>query len=178
MMAVGSPEQTEVASLAGDIQCPGCAAPLRPRGHARTRTVRGRGDERLTKQPRCARCAGCGRAQVLLPAALSTPPRSSEPHRRPRPPAAGNGRSPPTWARPSRRCSTGCAGCRNARPLAARAGGAARFPPLSGHSGPSQPVAEPAGLELEYLGWRRAGPLPPGGPRASALDPDRALHPR
>jgi hypothetical protein len=33
--------------------------------------VRGLGDERLTKQPRRARCAGCGRTQVLLPAALS-----------------------------------------------------------------------------------------------------------
>lgn len=71
MMIVGSPEQTEALLLAGDIPCPGCAARLRPHGHARTRTVRGLGDERLTLRPRRAHCAGCGRTQVLLPATLS-----------------------------------------------------------------------------------------------------------
>lgn len=39
MMIVGSPEQTEVLLLAGDISCPNCSAQLRPRGHASTRTV-------------------------------------------------------------------------------------------------------------------------------------------
>lgn len=50
---------------------PGLLAQLRPYGHARNRTVRGLGDTRLTVWPRRARCAGCGRTQVLLPAALS-----------------------------------------------------------------------------------------------------------
>lgn len=71
MMIVGSPEQTEVLLLAGDIPCPNCSARLRPHGHASTRTVRGLGDERLTVRPRRARCSGCGRTRVLLPAALS-----------------------------------------------------------------------------------------------------------
>ncbi|RAX45519.1 helix-turn-helix domain-containing protein [Arthrobacter sp. AQ5-05] len=71
MMIVGSPEQTEALLLAGEIPCPDCSVQLRPHGHARTRTVRGQGDERLTLQPRRARCTSCRRTQVLLPAALS-----------------------------------------------------------------------------------------------------------
>lgn len=71
MIIVGSPEQTEAVLLAGQIACPDCSASLRPYGHARTRTVRGLDDARLTVRPRRARCAGCGRTQVLLPAALS-----------------------------------------------------------------------------------------------------------
>ncbi|NVN00748.1 DUF6431 domain-containing protein [Arthrobacter sp. SDTb3-6] len=71
MMVVGSPEQTETALLAGEVACPHCSAPLHPHGHARTRTVRGLGQEWVTVQPRRARCGGCRRTQVLLPAALT-----------------------------------------------------------------------------------------------------------
>ncbi|MCQ9164194.1 helix-turn-helix domain-containing protein [Arthrobacter sp. STN4] len=71
MISVNSPERDEAALRAGEILCPGCSAPLRPHGHARTRTVRGLGCARLTVRPRRARCSGCGRTQVLLPAALS-----------------------------------------------------------------------------------------------------------
>ena len=71
MMIVNSPGRDEAALRAGEIPCPGCSGRLRPHGHARSRTVRGLGDARLTVQPRRARCAGCGRTQVLLPASLS-----------------------------------------------------------------------------------------------------------
>ncbi|MDJ0314036.1 DUF6431 domain-containing protein [Arthrobacter sp. H35-D1] len=71
MLVVGSPEQTDTALLAGEIPCPHCSVPLRPHGHARQRTVRGLGRERLTVRPRRARCSGCRRTQVLLPAALA-----------------------------------------------------------------------------------------------------------
>ncbi len=71
MMVVGSPEQAETALLAGEIPCPHCSTPLRPHGQARHRTVRGLGQERLTVQPRRARCADCRRTQVLLPSALA-----------------------------------------------------------------------------------------------------------
>lgn len=71
MMIVGSPEQTEALLLAGEIPCPDCSVQLRPYGHARTRTVRGQGDEPMTLQQRRARCTSCRRTQVLLPAALS-----------------------------------------------------------------------------------------------------------
>lgn len=71
MMIVNSPQQDEAALRAGEIPCPGCSGRLRPHGHARIRTVRGLGDARLTVQPRRARCASCGRTQVLMPAALS-----------------------------------------------------------------------------------------------------------
>lgn len=67
----GQPEQTEKALLAGEIPCPYCSVPLLPHEHARTRTVRGLGDARLTMRPRRARRIGCARAPVLLPAALS-----------------------------------------------------------------------------------------------------------
>ncbi len=71
MMVVGSPEQAETALLAGEVACPHCSAPLRAHGHASTRIVRGPGQERLTVRPRRGRCRGCGRTQVLLPAALA-----------------------------------------------------------------------------------------------------------
>lgn len=71
MMIEGSPELTEKALQADKIPCPARSAQLRPHGHARTRTVRGLCDERLTQQPRCARCTSCRRTQVLLPTALS-----------------------------------------------------------------------------------------------------------
>ncbi|WP_125612134.1 DUF6431 domain-containing protein [Specibacter cremeus] len=68
---MNSPQRDEAALRAGEIPCPGCSGRLRPHGHARTRTVRGLGDARLTVRPRRARCPGCGRTHVLLPAALS-----------------------------------------------------------------------------------------------------------
>ena len=71
MMIVGSLEHSEAALMAGEVSCPHCVTRLHPHGHARTRTVRGLGEERLTVQPRRARCANCGRTQVLLPASLS-----------------------------------------------------------------------------------------------------------
>lgn len=71
MMIVDSPERSEAALLAGRIACPGCKAPLRPQGYARTRTVRGLDDTRLSMRPRRARCEGCARTQVMLPSALS-----------------------------------------------------------------------------------------------------------
>ncbi|MCQ9163984.1 helix-turn-helix domain-containing protein [Arthrobacter sp. STN4] len=71
MLVVGSPEQTETALVAGEIPYPDCSAPLRPHGHARTHTVRSVGQERLTVQPRRARCSGCRRTQVMFPASLS-----------------------------------------------------------------------------------------------------------
>lgn len=71
MMVVGSPEQSETALLAGEVACPHCSAPLRAHGHARIRTVRSLGQELLNVRPRRARCARCGRTQVLLPASLA-----------------------------------------------------------------------------------------------------------
>lgn len=71
MMIVGGPDRTEATLLAGEIPCPDCSAQLRPHGYTRTRTVRGLDHARLTVQLRRARCAGCGRTQVLLPVALA-----------------------------------------------------------------------------------------------------------
>ncbi len=64
---VGGPGQTEAALPISEMPYPDCSARLRPHGHARTVTVLGLSDERLTVRPRRA-----GRAQVLLPATLST----------------------------------------------------------------------------------------------------------
>jgi transposase-like protein len=56
------------ALRAGLLRCPDCRAALRPWATARSRTVRlpGGGQTRLT--PDRARCAGCLRSHVLLPA--------------------------------------------------------------------------------------------------------------
>ena len=43
VIVVASASQAERLLLAGDIDCPGCNAALRPHGHGRTRTVRGVG---------------------------------------------------------------------------------------------------------------------------------------
>lgn len=58
----------ENALCSGRLSCPtvGCGEQLGPWGSARERTVRGAG--RL--QPRRARCRGCRRTQVLLPASV------------------------------------------------------------------------------------------------------------
>ncbi|MGH3610099.1 MAG: DUF6431 domain-containing protein [Pseudonocardiaceae bacterium] len=71
MLVVASPERAEHALAVGQLPCPGCGGVLRAFGHARTRTVRGLGDQRLTVIPRRARCAGCHASHVLLPTALS-----------------------------------------------------------------------------------------------------------
>lgn len=71
MLVVASPERAEQALAVGQLVCPGCGGVLRPFGHARTRTVRGLGSERLTVTPRRSRCTGCRTSHVLLPTALS-----------------------------------------------------------------------------------------------------------
>lgn len=52
------------------LHCPDCAAPLRPWGRARTRTVRGRAGDQLTSRPDRARCTGCRATHVVLDAGL------------------------------------------------------------------------------------------------------------
>jgi transposase-like protein len=52
------------------LGCPGCAAPLRPWGRARTRTVHDRDGEQLTCRPDRARCTGCRATHVVLDAGL------------------------------------------------------------------------------------------------------------
>ncbi|WP_371131075.1 DUF6431 domain-containing protein [Arthrobacter sp. SDTb3-6] len=133
MMVVGSSEQTETALLAGEIRCPHCSALLHPHGQARTRTVRGLGQERLTVQPRRTRCASCGRTQVLLPASLAL--RRADTVEvigkawRPRLPAKATARSPPDWAGLFRRYGTGCAWSRKHTSTGFMSGSAACIPP-------------------------------------------------
>lgn len=183
MMVVGSPEQAETALLAGEIPCPHCSTPLRPHGHARHRTVRGLGQERLTVQPRRARCADCGRTQVLLPAALALRRGRHCGGYRDRAGGQGCRQRPPHDRRPAGPASLhGAAlvapGTAEARSLVARTGSEARIPPQPRHAVPPQAVAEPARLEPEYLGRRRTGLQPPGKCRAATLDRDRVLHTR
>lgn len=71
MIVVSNPQGVETRLRSGALVCPRCAGRLRPYGHARTRTVRGLGSDRLTVTPRRARCADCSATQVLLPAALT-----------------------------------------------------------------------------------------------------------
>lgn len=70
MIAVRSVEHGEQVLSERRLPCPDCDRPLRPYGHGRVRTVRGPGESSLTVTPRRARCPGCGRTHVLLPAAL------------------------------------------------------------------------------------------------------------
>lgn len=166
MMIVGSLERTEAALRAGEIPCPDCLAQLRPRGHART--VRGLDDERLSVRSRRALCAGCGRTRVLLLAALSarradalevigTALAAKAASSGYRTMAALLGGPLSTVRRWLRRVP-------ETRPLAVRAGGAARIPPRPRSPGPSQAVAEPARLELEYIGRCRTRPPATSGP--------------
>ena len=53
------------------MSCPRCPGRLRPFGHGRTRTVRGRGTATLRVTPRRARCGDCGGTQILLPTTLT-----------------------------------------------------------------------------------------------------------
>ena len=71
MIVVACPERAERILQAGNMGCPRCPGRLRPFGHGRTRTVRGRGTATLRVTPRRARCGDCGGTQILLPATLT-----------------------------------------------------------------------------------------------------------
>jgi hypothetical protein len=64
----GSVESVEARLLSGGLSC-WCGGVLRPWGHARPRQVSAFSGALVTR-PRRARCAGCGRTHVLLPAWL------------------------------------------------------------------------------------------------------------
>ena len=68
MIVVACPDRAERILQAGNMGCPRCPGRLRPFGHGRTRTVRGRGTATLRVTPRRARCGDCGGTQILLPA--------------------------------------------------------------------------------------------------------------
>jgi hypothetical protein len=70
MIGIADPSEAETALAAGALACPGCARPLHPWGHARTRTVRDHGTIRLALRPRRARCRACRVTHVLLPTAV------------------------------------------------------------------------------------------------------------
>src|SRR5258706_1977995 len=71
MIGIADPARAEVDLAAGALACPGCAAPLQPWGHARSRTVRDRGATTVTLRPRRARCPACRATHVLLPALVA-----------------------------------------------------------------------------------------------------------
>jgi len=71
VIVVACPERAERILQAGNMGCPRCPGRLRPFGHGRTRTVRGRGTATLRVTPRRARCGDCGGTQILLPATLT-----------------------------------------------------------------------------------------------------------
>jgi hypothetical protein len=71
VIVVPCPERAERILQAGTMSCPRCPGRLRPFGHGRTRTVRGRGTTTLRVTPRRARCPSCGGTQILLPTTLT-----------------------------------------------------------------------------------------------------------
>ena len=73
MIVVACPDRAERILQAGNMGCPRCPGRLRPFGHGRTRTVRGRGRGTATLRvtPRRARCGDCGGTQILLPTTLT-----------------------------------------------------------------------------------------------------------
>jgi transposase-like protein len=71
VIVVACPERAERILQAGNMGCPRCPVRLRPFGHGRTRTVRGRGTATLRVTPRRARCGDCGGTQILLPTTLT-----------------------------------------------------------------------------------------------------------
>ena len=71
MIVVACPDRAERILQTGSMRCPRCRGRLRPFGHGRTRTVRGRGTATLRVTPRRARCGDCGGTQILLPATLT-----------------------------------------------------------------------------------------------------------
>lgn len=70
MIFVRTVEWAEQAVSAGQIDCPrpGCGGTLTRWGYGRRRRVRSLGAQTLPVRPRRARCTGCARTQVLLPA--------------------------------------------------------------------------------------------------------------
>jgi hypothetical protein len=71
VIVVACPDRAERILQAGNMGCPRCPGRLRPFGHGRTRTVRGRGGDTLRVTPRRARCGDCGGTQILLPTTLT-----------------------------------------------------------------------------------------------------------
>jgi len=71
VIVVACPERAERILQAGNMGCPRCPGRLRPFGHGRTRTVRGRGTATLRVTPRRARCGDCGGTQILLPTTVT-----------------------------------------------------------------------------------------------------------
>jgi hypothetical protein len=71
VIVVSCSERAERILQAGNMGCPRCPGRLRPFGHGRTRTVRGRGTATLRVTPRRARCGDCGGTQILLPTTLT-----------------------------------------------------------------------------------------------------------
>jgi hypothetical protein len=71
VIVVPCPERAERILQAGNMGCPRCPGQLRPFGHGRTRSVRGRGTATLRVTPRRARCGDCGGTQILLPTTLT-----------------------------------------------------------------------------------------------------------
>lgn len=70
MIEVLDPAAARQALAGGLLRCPDCAAPVRPWGRARTRTVRDRDGQRRTARPDRARCTGCRGTHVVLDARL------------------------------------------------------------------------------------------------------------
>src|SRR5262245_48089809 len=66
MIGIVDPQRAEADLTAGELDCPGCGATLRPWGYARARRVRDHASTTLTLRPRRARCVTCGATQVLL----------------------------------------------------------------------------------------------------------------
>ena len=70
MIEVLDPAAARQALRCGRMRCPDCAAPVRPWGRARIRTVRDRDGRRRTACPDRVRCTGCGGTHVVLDAGL------------------------------------------------------------------------------------------------------------
>lgn len=71
MIVVPCPQRAEQILQAGKMPCPRCAAPLRPHGYGRLRTVRGLGEHSVSVRPRRARCPDCLATHILLPTELT-----------------------------------------------------------------------------------------------------------
>jgi Domain of unknown function (DUF6431)/Homeodomain-like domain len=71
MIGIADPVRADTDLAAGTLRCPGCAGPLQPWGHARTRTVRDRCTATVVLRPRRARCPACRATHVLLPAVVA-----------------------------------------------------------------------------------------------------------
>lgn len=70
MVTVGkNAAEVEARLAAGRLEC-SCGGRLAPWGHARSRVLRGESGSGAALRPRRARCSGCGRTHVLLPAGV------------------------------------------------------------------------------------------------------------